>query len=41
MALEAPLRSSTDGILSSYSPLGDMSVSSPETASLQSQYMAR
>ncbi|OIW26109.1 hypothetical protein CONLIGDRAFT_582054 [Coniochaeta ligniaria NRRL 30616] len=41
MALEAPLRSSTDSILSSYSPLGDMSVSSPESASLQSQYMAR
>ncbi|KAB5549953.1 hypothetical protein GE09DRAFT_1288503 [Coniochaeta sp. 2T2.1] len=41
MALEAPLRSSTDGILSSYSPLGDMSVSSPESASVQSQYIAR
>lgn len=41
MALEAPLRSSTGGILSSYSPLADMSVSSPDSASIQSQYIAQ
>jgi hypothetical protein len=41
MALEAPLRSSTDAILASYSPLADMSVSSPDSASIQSQYIAQ
>lgn len=41
MALEAPLRSSTGSIISSYSPLGDMSsVSSPESPAIHPQYMA-
>ncbi|KAK3985388.1 hypothetical protein QBC44DRAFT_157505 [Cladorrhinum sp. PSN332] len=41
MALEAPLRSSTGSIMSSYSPHAEMSLSSgPDSPALQSQYMA-
>lgn len=41
MALEAPLRSSTGSITSSYSPHADMSLSTgPESAALPSQYNA-
>jgi len=42
MALEAPLRSSTGSIMSSYSPHAEMSLSATgrESPALQSQYMA-
>ncbi|KAL1861679.1 hypothetical protein VTK73DRAFT_6975 [Phialemonium thermophilum] len=40
MALEAPLRSSTESILSSHMPPADMSVPSPSSPAVRSQYMA-